>query len=74
MPKSSLQVAWASSGAQLAVGDDGGKVHLFDVADHLSAPRPDDWNRLVHTLAEMRTDQTEEDLRDDRSSMSSLVR
>jgi len=67
------KVAWASSGAQLAVGDDGGKVHLFDVADHLSAPRPDDWNRLVHTLAEMRTDQTEEDLRDDRSSMSSLV-
>jgi len=55
------KVSWTANGAQVAVGDDTGRLSLFDVAEHLHAPRPSDWSRLMHALTELRSDAQEDD-------------
>ncbi|XP_047738069.1 cytoplasmic dynein 1 intermediate chain isoform X2 [Hyalella azteca] len=69
------RVSWTPSGTQIAVGDDSGRVHIYDVGDHLYQPRQDDWSQLVHTLGELKNNRTEEDSLSQRgydSPMSSL--
>jgi len=66
------KVSWASSGNQITVGDDSGGVHVFDVAEHLAQPRPDDWTGLLHTLSDIRSDTADEELRSSHETSSSL--
>lgn len=55
------RVSWTNTGQQITVGDDGGRVHIFDVGETLCQPRQDDWGRLVHTLGELKNNQTDDD-------------
>lgn len=68
VPSASVQVEggvalnrcrWHASGHQIAVGDDMGKIHVYDVNENLASPRPDEWNRLVHTIQEINQNRAE---------------
>uniref|UniRef100_A0A2P2HX38 Cytoplasmic dynein intermediate chain n=1 Tax=Hirondellea gigas TaxID=1518452 RepID=A0A2P2HX38_9CRUS len=71
------RVSWTSSGNQITVGDDVGRVHIYDVREQLSQPRQDDWGRLVETLGELKNNQNDDDVIAQRgaydSPMSSLA-
>ncbi|XP_051752991.1 dynein, cytoplasmic 1, intermediate chain 2a isoform X2 [Ctenopharyngodon idella] len=47
------RVRWAHSGREVAVGDSEGQVHIYDVGEQISVPRPDEWTRFVRTLTEI---------------------
>ena len=47
------RVKWASSGHQLAVGDDDGYIYIYDIGEQLANPRPDEYNRFVNTLQDI---------------------
>ena len=32
------------------VGDDLGKIWIYDVGEQLAIPQPDEWNKFAHTL------------------------
>jgi hypothetical protein len=34
----------------LGVGDDLGKIWIYDVGEQLAIPQPDEWNKFAHTL------------------------
>ncbi|KAL5010426.1 hypothetical protein ScPMuIL_012731 [Solemya velum] len=61
---------WHKSGHSLAVGDDMGRIYIFDVGEHISNPKPDEWSAFVQTLQEMRQHAAE---REEDSSMSSSM-
>ncbi|KAK8396567.1 hypothetical protein O3P69_005536 [Scylla paramamosain] len=69
------RVSWTNSGQQITVGDDMGKIWIYDVGEQLALPRADDWARLVHTLGELKNNQTDDDhsTRHYESSFSSLA-
>ncbi|KAF2363725.1 WD40 repeat [Trinorchestia longiramus] len=70
------RVSWTHSGNQITVGDDSGRVHIYDVGEHLYQPRQDDWSQLVHTLSELKNNRNEDDSLAHRaydSPMSSLT-
>lgn len=69
------RVSWTNSGQQITVGDDMGKIWIYDVGEQLALPRADDWARLVHTLGELKNNQTDDDhsTRHYESSFSSLT-
>ncbi|XP_014663057.1 PREDICTED: cytoplasmic dynein 1 intermediate chain 2-like isoform X3 [Priapulus caudatus] len=52
-------VRWSQSGHQLAVGDDMGKVSIYDVGEQVAVPKNDEWSRLVHTLQELKNNQAD---------------
>jgi len=52
---------WHQSGHTLAVGDDMGKIHIYDVGENLAVPRSDEWSRFVHTLQELKNQQAEQE-------------
>uniref|UniRef100_A0A6M2DIL6 Putative cytoplasmic dynein intermediate chain n=1 Tax=Xenopsylla cheopis TaxID=163159 RepID=A0A6M2DIL6_XENCH len=56
------RVSWTPSGLHVTVGDDNGKIWVYDVAEHLSLPRHDEWNRFSATLQELTINQQEDDL------------
>ncbi|VDP71685.1 unnamed protein product [Echinostoma caproni] len=43
-----------SSGSHVAVGDMGGKIHLYDLNEVMVASRANDWNLLSRTIEEAR--------------------
>ncbi|XP_020906070.1 cytoplasmic dynein 1 intermediate chain 2-like [Exaiptasia diaphana] len=47
------RVRWTNSGHQIAVGDDDGKVFIYDVGEQLAVPRADEWSRLQNTLIDI---------------------
>lgn len=51
------RVQWATSGHQLAAGDDDGHIYVYDVGEQLAVPRADEWNRFVGTLQELQASQ-----------------
>ncbi|KAK7066838.1 Cytoplasmic dynein 1 intermediate chain 2 [Halocaridina rubra] len=69
------RVSWTNSGQQITVGDDMGKIWIYDVGEQLAVPRADDWARLVHTMGELKNNQADDDqsTRHYDSSFSSLA-
>lgn len=55
------RVSWTNSGQQITVGDDMGKIWIYDVGEQLAIPRGDDWSRLVHTLGELKHNQADDE-------------
>jgi dynein intermediate chain len=43
------------------VGDDLGKIHIYDVGETVAIPRSDECQRFVHTLADLKSNQAEQD-------------
>jgi len=62
---------WHQNGQQIAVGDDNGRIHIYDVADNIAQPRNDDWQKFVHSLQELKNQQAEQDEDPTLSSVSS---
>ncbi|CAF0703857.1 unnamed protein product [Brachionus calyciflorus] len=48
------KIRWSQNGHQLAVGDDQGKINLFDVNELYANPRADDWTKLVKVLQDLK--------------------
>lgn len=48
------KIRWSQNGHQLAVGDDQGKISLFDVNEVYANPRQDDWTKLVKVLQDLK--------------------
>lgn len=55
------KVRWNQSGNALAVGDDQGKISLFDVNEAYANPRADDWSRFVRVLQDLKQNSVEMD-------------
>ncbi|XP_034247693.1 cytoplasmic dynein 1 intermediate chain-like isoform X10 [Thrips palmi] len=56
------RVSWTPSGLHVTVGDDQGKIWVYDVGEQLAHPRHDEWNRFVYTLQELKSNQTDEEM------------
>uniref|UniRef100_H2YZR1 Uncharacterized protein n=1 Tax=Ciona savignyi TaxID=51511 RepID=H2YZR1_CIOSA len=55
------KLRWNSTGNHIAIGDSTGRVHLCDVGEQLSQPRPDEWTRFVRSLTDIRNSHQEEE-------------
>ena len=55
------KIRWHHSGHQLAIGDDQGKISLYDVNESYANARSDDWTRLVRVLQDFKQSQSELD-------------
>ncbi|KAK2140507.1 hypothetical protein LSH36_1333g00017 [Paralvinella palmiformis] len=62
---------WHQGGHSIAVGDDNGRVHVYDVGETLAQPKSDEWSRFVHTLQDLQT--TKADQEEESSFGSSLL-
>lgn len=51
------RVSWTPSGLHVTIGDDNGRIHVYDVAEHLANPRMDEWTKFSSTLNELRLNQ-----------------
>ncbi|XP_044727285.1 cytoplasmic dynein 1 intermediate chain isoform X2 [Chrysoperla carnea] len=56
------RVSWTPSGLHVTVGDDMGKIWVYDVAEHFAHPRHDEWNKFMYTTQELRNSQADEEL------------
>lgn len=54
------RVSWTPSGLHVTVGDEAGKIYVYDVAEHLASPRADEWSKFAATLNELKLNQTDE--------------
>lgn len=54
------RVSWTPSGLHVTIGDDNGKIYVYDVAEHLATPRMDEWSKFSSTLNELRMNQMDE--------------
>lgn len=54
------KLIWTPSGNQIVVGDDVGKVWVYDVGEQLAVPKGDESTQLIHTLHELRQNQMEQ--------------
>ncbi|KAK3745357.1 hypothetical protein RRG08_064682 [Elysia crispata] len=48
------QCRWHQSGHHISVGDNAGRIHLYDVGEHMASPKSDEWSKFVHTLQELK--------------------
>ncbi|XP_067004827.2 cytoplasmic dynein 1 intermediate chain isoform X2 [Anabrus simplex] len=48
------QVSWASSGLQVIVGDDTGRIWVYRVSEHLANPHGDEWSNFARTLLQLK--------------------
>lgn len=48
------KVRWSPSGHSLVVGDDQGKISLYEVNEAYANARPDDWTRFVRVLQDLK--------------------
>jgi len=53
------KVRWSNSGNQIAVGDDQGKISLFDINESYANPRADDWTKFVRVLQDLKQSSNE---------------
>jgi len=53
------KVRWTQGGNQIAVGDDQGKISLFDVNEQYANPRADDWTKFVRVLQDLKQSSVE---------------
>ncbi|KAL6958763.1 Cytoplasmic dynein 1 intermediate chain 2 [Sarracenia purpurea var. burkii] len=56
------QVSWTPSGTHITVGDETGRIWLYDVGEQIAHPRHDEASKLVHTLQEFKNNQTDEEI------------
>ncbi|XP_053211440.1 cytoplasmic dynein 1 intermediate chain 2-like isoform X10 [Panonychus citri] len=56
------RVMWTPSGNQLAIGDDNGKVYIYDVGEQLAYPKGDESTKLMLTLQELKMNKVEPDV------------
>ncbi|XP_067132733.1 cytoplasmic dynein 1 intermediate chain 2-like isoform X6 [Centruroides vittatus] len=56
------RVIWTPSGHQVTIGDDMGKIWIYDVGEQLATPKIDEWSRFVHTLQEIKNNQADQDM------------
>ncbi|CAL7951322.1 unnamed protein product [Xylocopa violacea] len=56
------RVSWTPSGLHVTVGDDSGKIWVYDVAEHLAHPRIDEWNKFLYTQQELKHNKADEEL------------
>lgn len=54
------RVSWTPSGLHVTIGDESGRIHVYDVAENLANPRMDEWARLNDTLNELKMNQNDE--------------
>uniref|UniRef100_A0A1I8P9S0 Uncharacterized protein n=1 Tax=Stomoxys calcitrans TaxID=35570 RepID=A0A1I8P9S0_STOCA len=54
------RVSWMANGHHVTVGDDSGRLYVYDVADHLAQPSRDEWSRFNATLNELKMNQSDE--------------
>jgi dynein intermediate chain, cytosolic len=57
------RVSWTPSGLHVTVGDESGKIYVYDVAESVGVPRMDEWQRFNSTLHELKMN-TNEDFED----------
>ncbi|XP_026672755.1 cytoplasmic dynein 1 intermediate chain-like isoform X19 [Ceratina calcarata] len=56
------RVSWTPSGLHVTVGDDTGKIWVYDVAEHLAHPRIDEWNKFLYTQQELKHNKADEEM------------
>ncbi|XP_053988571.1 cytoplasmic dynein 1 intermediate chain-like isoform X24 [Hylaeus anthracinus] len=56
------KVSWTPSGLHVTVGDDTGKIWVYDVAEHLAHPRIDEWNKFLYTQQELNNNKADDEL------------
>ncbi|XP_025267824.1 cytoplasmic dynein 1 intermediate chain isoform X34 [Camponotus floridanus] len=56
------RVSWTPSGLHVTVGDDTGKIWVYDVAEHLAHPRIDEWNKFLYTQQDLKNNKADEEL------------
>lgn len=56
------RVSWTPSGQHVTVGDDMGKIWVYEVGEQLAQPRIDDWNKFLFTLQDLKNNQTDEEI------------
>ncbi|OQR76646.1 cytoplasmic dynein 1 intermediate chain-like [Tropilaelaps mercedesae] len=62
-PPALNRLIWSQTGHQIVVGDDGGRCHVYEVGDQLAMPKPDEWNKLLRMIQELKSNnQVDEDL------------
>ncbi|KAL7637472.1 UNVERIFIED_CONTAM: hypothetical protein RMT77_012200 [Armadillidium vulgare] len=68
------RVSWTPNGQQITVGDDMGKIWIYDVGEQLCVPQVDDWSHFIHTLGELKNNQADQCSKqyDSSSSYSSI--
>lgn len=54
------RVSWTPSGLHVTIGDESGKLYVYDVAEHLAQPSRDEWSRFNATLNELKMNQNDE--------------
>ncbi|XP_034118938.1 cytoplasmic dynein 1 intermediate chain isoform X18 [Drosophila sulfurigaster albostrigata] len=54
------RVSWTPSGLHVCIGDESGKLYVYDVAEHLAQPSRDEWSRFNATLNELKMNQNDE--------------
>ncbi|XP_030378968.1 cytoplasmic dynein 1 intermediate chain isoform X9 [Scaptodrosophila lebanonensis] len=54
------RVSWTPSGLHVTIGDEAGKLYVYDVAEHLAQPSRDEWSRFNTTLNELKMNQSDE--------------
>ena len=55
------KIRWTPNGLQIAVGDDQGKISIFDVNENYAQPRADDWGKFVKVLQDLKQNSSELD-------------
>lgn len=56
------RVSWTPSGLHVTVGDDTGKIWVYDVAEHLAHPRSDEWSKFLYTQQDLKYNKADEEL------------
>jgi dynein intermediate chain len=55
------KIKWTHNGLQIAVGDDQGKISIYDVNENYAQPRADDWSKFVRVLQDLKQNSSELD-------------
>ncbi|XP_070174428.1 cytoplasmic dynein 1 intermediate chain 2-like isoform X4 [Littorina saxatilis] len=53
------KLRWHQTGHHIGVGDDMGRIYIYDVAENIANPKADEWSKFVRTLQEMKQQATE---------------
>ncbi|KAL3280098.1 hypothetical protein HHI36_017604 [Cryptolaemus montrouzieri] len=64
------KVSWTPSGTHVTVGDNQGRIWVYDVAESFAHPRHDEWNKFLYTTQELRNNQVDEELEKTNFSVS----
>ncbi|XP_016983525.1 cytoplasmic dynein 1 intermediate chain isoform X14 [Drosophila rhopaloa] len=54
------RVSWTPSGLHVCIGDEAGKLYVYDVAENLAQPSRDEWSRFNTHLSEIKLNQSDE--------------